>query len=90
MLISRNNDSGEIDRDPGHDVLSELRTNAYIWQALIAEDMRTTGFGRRSFRLEEEYIVDTTRDPTTTTGDNGPLRDSIAKVLVAHFGQVCA
>lgn len=32
---------------------------AYMWQALTAEDMRSKGLGRRSFRLEEEWTTDT-------------------------------
>ncbi|KAF2186772.1 hypothetical protein K469DRAFT_726230 [Zopfia rhizophila CBS 207.26] len=32
---------------------------AYMWQAMIAEDLRSKGLGRRSFRLDEEWAVDT-------------------------------
>ncbi|EMD88431.1 hypothetical protein COCC4DRAFT_205340 [Bipolaris maydis ATCC 48331] len=39
--------------------IAKLRMTAYMWQAMTAEDMRKQGIGRRSFRLEEEWIVDT-------------------------------
>ena len=41
--------------------VAKLRTAAYMWQALTAEDMHSKGLGRRSFRLEEEYALDTTK-----------------------------
>lgn len=41
--------------------IAKLRIAAYMWQALTAEDMRAKGLERRSFRLEEEYGIDTTR-----------------------------
>lgn len=37
----------------------KFRTTALMWQALTAEDMREKGFGRRTFRLEEEWSTDT-------------------------------
>ena len=40
-------------------VVAKLRMTAYMWQALTAEDMRAKGLGRRSFRLEEEWALDT-------------------------------
>ena len=39
--------------------VAKLRMTAYMWQAMTAEDMRQKGLGRRSFRLEEEWTVDT-------------------------------
>lgn len=39
--------------------INKFRMNAYMWQALTAEDMRTKGRGRRSFRLEEEWTTET-------------------------------
>ena len=39
--------------------IAKLRMTAYMWQAMTAEDMRQKGLGRRSFRLEEEWAVDT-------------------------------
>jgi hypothetical protein len=40
--------------------IAKFRMTAYMWQALTAEDVRTKGLGRRSFRLEEEWTADTT------------------------------
>ncbi|KAJ9262681.1 hypothetical protein DTO195F2_3402 [Paecilomyces variotii] len=39
--------------------IAKFRMTAYMWQALTAEDMRSKGLGRRSFRLEEEWSTDT-------------------------------
>ena len=39
--------------------IKKFRMTAYMWQALTAEDMRATGLGRRSFRLEEEWMTET-------------------------------
>ena len=39
--------------------IAKLRMTAYMWQALTAEDMRSKGLGRRSFRFDEEWAVDT-------------------------------
>ncbi|KAG8157181.1 hypothetical protein KVR01_012889 [Diaporthe batatas] len=41
-------------------VLGRFRMAAYMWQAMIAEDMRKKGLGRRSFRLDESWDPDTT------------------------------
>ncbi|RYP06099.1 hypothetical protein DL765_009626 [Monosporascus sp. GIB2] len=38
----------------------KLRMTAYMWQAMTAEDLREKGLGRRSFRLDEEWGLDTT------------------------------
>lgn len=40
--------------------VAKFRTTAYMWQALTAEDMSAKGLGRRSFRLDEEWSVNTT------------------------------
>lgn len=39
--------------------ISKFRMTAYMWQALTAEDMRSKGLGRRSFRFEEEWTTET-------------------------------
>lgn len=39
--------------------IAKFRMTAYMWQAMTAEDMRMKGLGRRSFRLDEEWTVDT-------------------------------
>ena len=41
-------------------VVAKFRMTAYMWQAMTAEDMREKGFGRLSFRLDEEWGTDTT------------------------------
>ncbi|KAI0583866.1 Metallopep domain-containing protein [Pyrenophora tritici-repentis] len=40
--------------------IAKLRMTAYMWQAMTAEDLRLHGVGRRSFRLDEEWVADTT------------------------------
>lgn len=40
--------------------MNRFRMTAYMWQAMIAEDMRMKGLGRRSFRLDEDWGIDTT------------------------------
>ncbi|KAF2198416.1 metallopeptidase [Delitschia confertaspora ATCC 74209] len=39
--------------------VAKLRMTAYMWQAMTAEDLRSKGVGRRTFRLEEEWAADT-------------------------------
>ena len=39
--------------------IAKLRMTAYMWQAFTADDMHSKGLGRRSFRLEEEWMADT-------------------------------
>jgi hypothetical protein len=39
--------------------INKFRMTAYMWQALTAEDMRSKGLGRRSFRIEEEWRAET-------------------------------
>lgn len=39
--------------------IAKFRTTAYMWQALTAEELRSKGLGRRSFRIEEEWAADT-------------------------------
>lgn len=63
--------------------IAKFRTTAYMWQALTAEDMRAKGLGRRSFRLEEEYGLDTTsRVSVNTIGqrDQSKYMGSVAKI----------
>ncbi|VUC33073.1 unnamed protein product [Clonostachys rosea] len=36
-------------------MVAKMRMAACMWQALTAEEMRTAGLGRRSFRLEDEW-----------------------------------
>lgn len=39
--------------------IAKFRVTAHMWQALTAEEMRSNGLGRRTFRLEEEWGRDT-------------------------------
>ncbi|KAJ2269020.1 hypothetical protein J3F81_004471, partial [Coemansia sp. RSA 371] len=50
-------------RGPGRNDLDaavrKFRCTAYMWQAFMAEQLHRQGFGRRTFRLEENYESDT-------------------------------
>jgi hypothetical protein len=51
--------------------IKKFRMTAYMWQALTAEDMRSKGLGRRSFRLEEEWTSETlSREYLHISGQN--------------------
>lgn len=39
--------------------IQKFRMTAYMWQAIIAEEMKETHLGRRTFRLEEEWDSET-------------------------------
>lgn len=39
--------------------IAKFRMTAYMWQAMTAEDFRQKGVGRRTFRLDEEWAIDT-------------------------------
>ncbi|KAG6362630.1 hypothetical protein INS49_007722 [Diaporthe citri] len=51
---------GFDDRSSIDSAINRFRMTAYLWQAMIAEDMRMRGLGRRSFRLDEDWGIDTT------------------------------
>lgn len=60
--------------------IKKFRMSAYMWQALTAEDMRSKGLGRRSFRLEEEWASETlSREFLQVTSTASQMR-STAKV----------
>ncbi|KAJ5777154.1 peptidase family-domain-containing protein [Penicillium odoratum] len=63
--------------------IAKLRMSAYMWQALTAEDFRQKGMGRRSFRLEEEWMSNTTLQAghQMTPGDYGRMA-AVAKVHI--------
>ncbi|KAJ6103207.1 hypothetical protein N7486_005634 [Penicillium sp. IBT 16267x] len=63
--------------------IAKLRMSAYMWQAITAEDFRQKGLGRRSFRLEEEWMSNTTLQTVhqTTPGDQGRMA-AVAKVHI--------
>lgn len=67
--------------------IAKLRMAAYMWQALTAEDFRQKGLGRRAFRLDEEWGVDT----TVRAGNNGENRTgSVAKVHIIRSEKTLA
>ncbi|CAG8455103.1 13367_t:CDS:2 [Ambispora gerdemannii] len=51
-------------------VKAKLRCAAYLWQAFTAEQMYRNGFGRRVFRLDEDWEQD------TITNQNDSLRQT--------------
>ncbi|MCJ1308725.1 hypothetical protein MMC25_002379 [Agyrium rufum] len=58
--------------------VAKFRMTALMMQALLAEDMRAEGLGRRSFRLEEEWVRDTlTRDALRS--------ESLASTVKVHI-----
>jgi hypothetical protein len=62
--------------------IEKFRMTAYMWQAMTAEDFRVKGLGRRTFRLEEEWIMDTvSREFANACDSKGSIR-STAKVTV--------
>jgi hypothetical protein len=54
--------------------IAKLRMSAYMWQAATAEDFRQKKLGRRSFRLDEEWMTNT----VIQMGHQGSSSDSIA------------
>lgn len=77
--------------------VAKLRMAAYMWQAATAEDMRAKGLGRRSFRLEEEWGVDTlsstflstVHEPVPPDDEGSPYRSS-AKVHLVRADRTVA
>ncbi|THH20631.1 hypothetical protein EW146_g754 [Bondarzewia mesenterica] len=57
--------------------IKKIRTWAYMCQAYTAEEMRRSGFGRRSFRLDEEWAPD-----TLSISDEQPVFRVTAKVHI--------
>jgi hypothetical protein len=53
--------------------IAKFRMAAYMWQALTAEDMRLKGLGRRSFRFDEEWAVDTVARDFINVATSGSL-----------------
>ncbi|KAI0154386.1 hypothetical protein GGR57DRAFT_466911 [Xylariaceae sp. FL1272] len=62
----------------------KLRMAAYMWQALTAEDFRLRGMGRRSFRLDEEWGLDTTTAASIRHDTGTKHMDTIARVNVVR------
>ena len=55
--------------------IAKLRMTAYMWQAMTAEDLRSKGLGRRSFRLDEEWAADT----VSRTFTNAQIDETLAQ-----------
>ncbi|KAF7554334.1 hypothetical protein G7Z17_g2941 [Cylindrodendrum hubeiense] len=66
--------------------IAKFRLTAYMWQALTAEEMRSNGLGRRSFRLEEEWAPDTLSQLT----QRQLTMDSTAKVHLIRADKTVA
>jgi hypothetical protein len=71
--------------------VTKLRTTAYMWQAMTAEDMHSKGVGRRSFRLDEEWALDTTTASSMRTRrDRKKLMRSMARVHLVRSERTIA
>lgn len=72
----------------------KLRMAAYMWQAMTAEDLRAKGLGRRCFRLDEEWGVDTTTLASSylqsEPGSSARMMGSVAKVHVVRSEKTVA
>ncbi|KAH8893062.1 hypothetical protein GQ53DRAFT_861482 [Thozetella sp. PMI_491] len=70
--------------------IAKFRMTAYMWQALTAEDLRAHGLGRRSFRLEEEWTVDTLSQSYLYGGSGGEKMSSTAKIHLIRVDKTVA
>ncbi|KAI8630785.1 hypothetical protein F5Y19DRAFT_33784 [Xylariaceae sp. FL1651] len=68
----------------------KLRIAAYMWQALTAEDCRRRGLGRRTFRLDEEWGLDTTTVASLQRSSSDDCMDTVAKVHVVRSEKTVA
>ncbi|KAH8677824.1 putative peptidase family-domain-containing protein [Xylariales sp. PMI_506] len=69
----------------------KFRMAAYMWQAMTAEDLRQKGLGRRSFRLEEEWGVDTTTCSALQTEPGSPVPTGLtAKIHIVRSEKTLA
>jgi hypothetical protein len=68
----------------------KLRMAAYMWQALLAEDFRLRGLGRRTFRLEEEWSIDTTTSASLQCSSNSDRMGTVAKVHIVRIERTVA
>ncbi|KAL4749837.1 hypothetical protein BDW72DRAFT_213809 [Aspergillus terricola var. indicus] len=74
--------------------VAKFRTTAYMWQALTAEDLRSKGLGRRSFRLDEEWgentILRTTHANAYGHANAQPAMGAVAKVHIIKSDKTVA
>ncbi|KAI3316460.1 hypothetical protein HD806DRAFT_349920 [Xylariaceae sp. AK1471] len=68
----------------------KLRMAAYMWQALLAEDFRLRGLGRRTFRLDEEWGTDTTTSASLQHSSCNDHMDTVAKIHVVRIERTVA
>ncbi|KAK4173667.1 putative peptidase family-domain-containing protein [Triangularia setosa] len=64
--------------------IAKFRVTALMWQALIAEDMRRKGLDRRSFRLDEQWGVDTLTRELVQTSLTKP-KDALGWIPQVHL-----
>ena len=64
---------------------AKLRMTAYMWQAFTAEDMRQKGLGRRSFRLEEEWTVDTVSQSFIQSSYDDSMESAMGTTAKVHI-----
>ncbi|KAL4734122.1 putative peptidase family-domain-containing protein [Aspergillus similis] len=66
--------------------VAKFRMTAYMWQALTAEDLRSKGLGRRSFRLDEEWGVNTTlRTPYANACGHASAQQAMSAIAKVHI-----
>lgn len=71
--------------------INKFQMTAYMWQAFTAEDMRSKGLGRRSFRFEEEWTLDTlSRDFLHQQGESANHMRSTAKIHLIRSDKTVA
>ncbi|KAI1322116.1 hypothetical protein F5Y16DRAFT_387603 [Xylariaceae sp. FL0255] len=68
----------------------KLRMAAYMWQAVTAEDFRLRGMGRRTFRLDEEWGLDTTTAASLHTDSTQDYMDNVAKIHIVRTEKTVA
>ena len=64
--------------------IAKFRMTALMWQAQVAEDIRAAGLGRRSFRLEEEWDLDTLTQESVRQGQGAGDLGSVVKVHIVR------
>lgn len=71
-------------------VIKKFRMTAYMWQAALAEEMRARSRMRRTFRLEEEFAVDSTKQVNRHGPSAKSTMGSIAKVHIVRSERTVA
>lgn len=68
--------------------MNRFRLTAYMWQAMMAEDMRMKGLGRRSFRLDDGWGIDTTSGRFINAVHQADIWDAGAARLTAKINLI--